>query len=165
MLGEPGARRPPRGPDPVRHGERLAEERASHLIERADVDKLEIAVKPERAQQRELWVVVVEAVDLVQRRLDGEAAAAIHGGGAAEIIVAFDEEHSPSGARVERPGRQAAQAGTDDDRVELPCHKSCSFQALEAPEWPSGAKVPGTDRRRAATVINSPGSRRCRNSV
>ena len=52
--------------DPVRQNKRLAEKRASHFVQVADVDELDVAIETERSQDRCLRILGVESVDLVE---------------------------------------------------------------------------------------------------
>ena len=98
-----------RGVEPVRHHERPIEQRASHLVQVADIDELDIAIDAERAQDRSLGIAGVETVDLVQRRFDGKCAVVVDRGGAAKIVVALQHQNLVAGAGKQRRRGQPAQ--------------------------------------------------------
>src|ERR1700682_855946 len=86
-----------RGIEPVRHHERLFEQRASHLMQVADIDERNIAIDAQRAQDRRLGIAGVETVDLVQRRLDRKRAVMIDRRGPAKTL---DMRSSPCAASI-----------------------------------------------------------------
>jgi hypothetical protein len=93
--------RPGRGErrvEPVRHHEWPVEQRASHLVQVADVDERDVAIDAERAQDRCLGIVAVQTVDLVQRRFDAERAVPIDRRRSAETGVALEHQDLVAGA-------------------------------------------------------------------
>jgi hypothetical protein len=117
----------------VRQDEGLADQGTSHLIEIADLDELELPVEAEGADQRQLWILLVEAVDLMQRGLDGETTMPIDGGGPAEAVVALENQHAQTRSGTKRAGRQAAQSRANRDRIKFSAHSQAPVQAKVAP--------------------------------
>src|SRR5215469_1774617 len=100
-------------------GERLADLRTAHLVEVADIDKGEIALEPQRAKDRQLGVVIVEPVDLVQGRFDRQRSVAIDGGCTAADVATLEHKHSGSAARIKGGRGQTPEARPDRDCVEV----------------------------------------------
>jgi hypothetical protein len=71
----------------MRQHDRLADQAAAHLEEIADVDELEPPVEAKGSDRRQLRILVVERVDLVQRGLDGETIVPIDRRRPAEDVV------------------------------------------------------------------------------
>lgn len=83
---------------------------AAHFVKVADIDELQVAAETERSEQPDLRILLVQAVDLMQRRLDSKTIVAIDRRGAAKRVVAFEHEHAPARAGAKRGRREAAQA-------------------------------------------------------
>ena len=64
--------------------EGLADGAAAHLVKIADVDELKVAVQAQRSDQPGLGIVLIKAIDLVQRRFDGKSIVTIYRCSAAE---------------------------------------------------------------------------------
>ena len=101
--GEPLHRRVDPGLEPGRHREGLAESRAAQLIEVAHLDEAHGVEQPDGAERALLRVALVEAVELVERRLDRQVAAPEGADRAAEVLVR-------SRTRTRRPRRPTAAA-------------------------------------------------------
>ena len=113
--------------EPVRQNKRLAEKRASHFVQIADVDERDVAIEAERSQDRRLRILGIEPIDLVERRLDGKCAMQIDRCSSAEILVTLEHQNPVPGSCIECRGGQAAKTGADHDGVELPGHAELSI--------------------------------------
>jgi hypothetical protein len=50
----------------VRQNKRLAKKRASNFVQVPDVDERDVAIKAERSQDRRLWILGIEPIDLMR---------------------------------------------------------------------------------------------------
>jgi hypothetical protein len=103
---------------PGGHHEGLLESRAAHLPQVAELDEADALGHLEPFQDRELRILGVQPVELVQRRLDRQVADLVDAGRAATRRILLEHEHATTAARREAAGDQPADAGADDDRVE-----------------------------------------------
>ena len=106
----------------MRQNKRLAKKRASNFVQVADVDERDVTIKAERLQDRRLWIIRIEPIDLMQRSLDCKGAMPIDRRRSAKILVSFEHQNPVPGSRIQCPGGQAAKPGADNDRVELSGH-------------------------------------------
>ena len=115
----------------MRQNKRLAKKRASNFVQVADVDERDVAIKAERLQDRRLWILGIEPIDLMQRGLDCKGAMPIDRRRSAKILVSFDHQNPMPGSRIQCPGGQAPKPGADNDRVELSGHaQPCSNENI-----------------------------------
>jgi len=94
-----------------------SEKLAAHFVQVADVERVKFIQHTQLAQQVGLGIFRVEAVQLVQRGLDGERAVRVDLGRAAEAGLALEHEDAPALARADGCGGEAAEAGADDNGV------------------------------------------------
>src|SRR6202161_3335789 len=99
-----------------------AKKRAANCVQIADVDERDVAIKAERLQDRRLWILGIEPIDLMKRSLDCKGAMPIDRRRSAKILVSFDHQNPMPGSRIKCTGGQAAKPGADNDRVELSGH-------------------------------------------
>src|ERR1700723_3747472 len=100
----------------------LAKKRTSNFVQIADVDERDVAIKAEGLQDRRLWILGIEPIDLMKRSLDCKGAMPIDRRRSAKILVSLDHQNLMAGPRIQRPGGQAAKPGADNDGVELSGH-------------------------------------------
>src|SRR5580704_11799648 len=122
LMGKASLRGGKRRIDSVGQNEGLAEQRASHFVQVADVDERDIAIEPERSEDWRLWILGVEPVDLVERGFDRKCSVLIDRRSPAEGLVAFENQDPVPGSGIERSGGQTAEPGADYDGVELSGH-------------------------------------------
>jgi len=116
---KPRRRRLARRLEPGWHHERLPERRPPHLPKVAEVDEADSGRHFEAFQDRELGVLAVEPVELVQRGLDRQLAHLVDAGRATARPVLLEHEDAAAAARREPGGDEPAEAGADHDRVEV----------------------------------------------
>jgi hypothetical protein len=124
--------------EPVGKDERFAEPCGTDLVEVAYVDEVEAVEEPETFEERMLGIACVEPVQFVQRALDRQRADGERSRGAAEARVSLEDEDATALACVERTCEEAAEAGADDDRVEISLDRStlpASMGVLQRPKW------------------------------
>ena len=115
---EPFAQRVPRGIKIIRQRERPFERAAAHFVKRAGRNPFD-GIEHAGAGQRIMLGIagIVRIAGLVQRSLDEEIAGFVARCRAADRVGAFDHQHLAAGARQDRAGGQASEAGADHHYV------------------------------------------------
>ena len=116
---------------------------AEQTAQVVDIDEGDRAIEAEKSQDRDLRILGIESIDLVERGFNCECAMLIEGSGSAEFLVSLKHEDPVPGLRVNRAGGQAAKPGAYYDRIELPGHGQphskgglAIRRALRASQWP-----------------------------
>ena len=144
---------------------------AADVVEIARLEKVDVAIETERPPQGQLGVVLVEPVDLMQRRLDRDFVVPIDRGRTAEALIALEDQDAQAGAGTESP----AVKPPSPEPITIASYVraiACSFAGLAVGEREANALTEvmnadaiGTDQARASHLAMPANRGDCRDAA